>query len=328
MRKNHKRVFAGVSISMIVIIVSVIFFIRFNSGKSDKMQTEGQKQGFQLNDNGTVTLGNGYVAHGFYTKDGKLINSGDDVICEDGYIRGWIEFQQNITETMEYGLIIMTDFVQKKFAVEGKQYNCYRFSLPGNGNVRIAVEIPVEDKAYEMEYLIVPEPDAKNYSMNSESEWNNFNVTKDVRTSSYRIIDGGTESKRVPPVFEKIETKKLEELAFEGNTGFELVKSSKDLRVFDSAKCGSRACLCLGGMRKEVEAYAVVAFCDWKQTEFSKGEFVRCYTSVPDGNYYEEINFPTIKKDCVYQMFAFEMPFESRMGILLHQTFRIKLEMR
>ncbi|MDE7310698.1 MAG: hypothetical protein K2N87_03600 [Eubacterium sp.] len=325
MKNGKKKVFASVFIAVALIAAITVCIGYVYVRKADQGQTKEQKQGFKLNDDGTVTLGLGYSAHGFFTTDGNLVNSGDDILCEDGYIRGQIEFQKNLTEPMEYGLIIMNDFMQKKFAVDNEWFDCYRFSLSGNGTIKIAVEVPVEDNAYEMEYLIVPEPDAKNFSMDNESGWHNFLATKEVSVSSYRITDK-TGKRRVPPVFDQIDTEKLEELESEGNTGFELVKSSKDVSAFASAKSGSHACMCLGSMRKEVDAYAVIAFCDWKQTEITKGQWVRCYTSVPDKNYFEEIILPNEQEDAVYQMFAFELPIESRLKTLVYQTFRIKLE--
>ena len=255
----------------------------------------------------------------------KLVEPGSNVECADGYIKGQIEFQQNVTGSMKYGLIVMSDFIQKKFAVKNKQYDCYRFSLKDEDKIRIEIMIPIDDRAYEMEYLIIPEPDAKNFSMNSESGWNNFLATQGVCTSSYRIIDRNGKI-RVPHEFDQINTINLDELEHKGNTGFELVKSSEDLCVFDSAKAGSRACLCLGGMRKEAEAYAVIAFCNWKQTQITKGQLVRCYTSVPNRNSFDEIIFPNIKENAVYQMFAFELPIEARPIAIVNQTFRIKLE--
>ena len=70
----------------------------------------------------------------------------------------------------------------------------------------------------------------------------------------------------------------------------------------------------------------VVAFCNWKQVEVAKGQLVRCYQSVPDRNSYDEIIFPNIKGDAVYQMFAFEMPIASRAIASVNQTFRIKMK--
>ena len=72
--------------------------------------------------------------------------------------------------------------------------------------------------------------------------------------------------------------------------------------IFDTAKSGGTACLCMGGMQQRDDAYVVVAFCDWKQSELAPGELLRCYTSVPDRNNYEEIRFPDIKEDAVYQI--------------------------
>ena len=61
-------------------------------------------------------------------------------------------------------------------------------------------------------------------------------------------------------------------------------------------------------------------------------ELVYQYNTAEQAKFYLEhmgIDFSDyIKEDTVYQMFAFELPIESRINILLKQTFRIKLEGR
>lgn len=322
--KNIKKTGIICVITMLLAAVLSACFKNTYTKDTDSSQIMPEEE-VKFNDDGTLTLGKGYTAHGLYTNEDKLVEPNSAVVCEDGCIRGLIHFQQNLTGTMEYGLIIMTDFIQKKFAVKGEQYDIYRFSLTEEEEVKFEIELPVDYLAYEMEYLIVPEPDAKNFSMDSQSGWNNFLATQAVYSSSYRIIDqNGNE--RVPHVFDQIDTKELGELDHKGGTGLELLKSSKDLSVFDSAKAGSQVCLCLGGMSKEADAYVLVAFCNWKQTEVAKGEPVRCYTSVPNRNSYDEIILPNINEDVVYQMFAFELPIKSRQIGMVNSTFRIKLE--
>lgn len=322
MKKQSKKVFL---ISGAVIIAGIIVFLFWaNIFKDQKTDDKSEAEGFEFHNDGSVTLEEGYVTHGFYGQDGALVNTGGIAVCEGAFVKGSIEFQQNKQVQMEYGLIIMTDFEQKKFWVHDQTFDCYRFSLSGVDKETIDVKIPIESSTYEIEYLIVPEPESKNFSMDSEVGWNNFNATKDVCSSSFCVAskDGGA---RMPHELEQIDTRKLKLLDFEGNTGFELVKSSMDLSVFDSANAADHVCLCLGGMQKDVKAYAVVAFCDWKQVGITEGELVRCYSSVADQNYFDEIILPNIKDDAVYQMFAFEMPIECRVPGLLKQTFRIKI---
>ncbi len=329
MKKINKRAVAGISVLFVTIIILLTCFKAIFVGQEGNQKTsqsvdQQKSEKIRFNDDGTVTLGEGYTAHGLYTKDGKLVDFGNAVECEGGCIRGCIVFQQNLPGTTEYGLLLMEDFIQKEFKVGNTLFDCYRFSLSGEDTAKVEVELPVMDSAYEMEYLIVPQPDAENFSMDSKSGWNNFLATKNAYASSYKIMDkdGNT---RIPPVYKRVDTAKLGEIQYDGDIGFELVKSREELDVFDAANSGCRACLCLGGMRKEVDAYAVVAFCNWKQTEVAKGQLVYCYQSVPDRNSYDEIIFPNIKEDAVYQMFAFEMPIESRRIASVNQTFRIKI---
>lgn len=320
---KKKKVFAAmIGIFALALLYTGYFFIKTSINRSQELPGNGD---FRLNDNGTVTLGGGMISHGLFSKDGKLINPGEQAECADNKVEGMIHFQQNKQGTMEYGLIFMADFIQTEFLVEKEAFTCYRFSLTGDDQVKFGVQIPVEDNTYEIEYLIVPEPDLKNFSMKNDLEWNNFMATGDVCSGSYRVT-GKNNSKRVPKTLPQIDTSKLKAVDFEGNTGFELVKSSSDIRIFDTAKSGETACLCMGGMQQADDAYVVVAFCDWKQSAIAPGELLRCYSSVPDRNNYEEIHFPEIKEDAVYQMFAFSLPIESRMPSMIRKTLRIKLE--
>ncbi len=320
---KKKKVFAAIiGVFAFALFYTGYVFIQTSTNRSQEPLGKGD---FRLNDNGTVALGDGMISHGLFSKDGKLINPGEKAECADNKVEGKIHFQQNKQGTMEYGLIFMADFIQKEFIVENEAFTCYRFSLTGDDQVKIGVQIPVEDNTYEIEYLIVPEPDLKNFSMENELEWNNFMATRDVCSGSYRIT-GKNDTKRVPVTLPQIDTNKLKAADFQGNTGFELVKSSSDISIFDTAKSGGTACLCMGGMQQRDDAYVVVAFCDWKQSELAPGELLRCYTSVPDRNNYEEIRFPDIKEDAVYQIFAFSLPIESRMLSMIRKTLRIKLE--
>lgn len=292
--------------------------ITFFALKSDEENT-----GFEYHEDGIVTLGEGFTAYGFYSEEGQFVDSGGDIECDNGHVKGQVEFQQNHEGTTEYGLILMLDFIQREFMVEDTAYQMYRFSLTGEDDIRIDVDIDVMEGADRLTYLIIMEPDLRDFSLKDEDGWNNFMVTKNVYSNSYFISD---ESGQIAKEDEVISTDELPELEFDGNVGFELIKSELDMSVFDSAKGGEEAVLCIGGMGTKAEICTAVAFCNWEQVPVIQGELIQSYSCVPGRNSYEKIIFPDMQEEAVYQAFLFDA--SDGYAKPVRPTFRIKIEGR
>lgn len=277
---------------------------------------------FSYNKDGTVTLGEGYVAHGFYTMDEELVDAGGQVVCENGRICGQIHFQQN-ADASNYGLLLLCDFRQQEFYVEGEAYRFYRFSLEGDTEVRIPIELPVDGAAYEMAYLIVPEPDEKEeeFFNGEDIRWDFMQAMQaNVYTSRFVIADeNGMTGQEPDRVY--VDASRLAKI--DQRAVFDVVKSADDISVFPSAKGHGKAGL-LMGEALDKKAWAVIAFCDWEQVEVKDGDLVRYYSSADGGgSRYEEITFPDVEEAAVYQAFAYGL--SDRSSVLVFPSFRIKL---
>lgn len=287
-------------ILLFVIILFLIISVCFTGNKTE-LSKEGiavnggpEAGGFIYRPDGTIELGEGLVAHGFFDVSGKLVKEGNLYLPVDGVVKGTVNLQQNREET-NYMLIVLIDYRQHTFLIDGNRYQNYPFTLSGNTEINIDIEVELEGKsARELVFMIVEEPE------NMKLSYENASASRNYYASRIQLNEEDVELNY---------SVQYREMPFVSNYMFELAKSHKSVKMLLNSKGGDWVELALGGQNEKDMKYAIIAFAGWKQCPIWKNEMLQ-YVSVPAGrNIYFSIQLPEVDEDTPYQIFGFENPY-------------------
>lgn len=279
--------------------------------------------GFSYHDDGTVTLSKGYTAHGFYLPNGRILDEGKKLNTENGVLRGTVNMQQNLSGTVAYGLLLMTDFLQQDFYVEGEKFRFYKFTLTGNDETNISIELPVSEDDMEFEYLIVRSPDVTGFANGDSLDWDKLFEARNAY-SYHAVLNErsdsiGSEEKYLYRLPEELVCEQAE-----NKGGFELFRDRTDMEVFGEAFGGERVVVKIGVPTENTKECRMIAFCDWEQVPLRESASVIVYPNT-EKIFYDEIVLPKPDKDAVYQVFLFEIG-EEHSWRTMNPSFRMDLK--
>lgn len=259
------------------------------------------------NDDGTITLPEGFVGHGLYdVETEKIIEGGTKIEIVDDTFHGSIHFQQNFPIEKSYLLIVMIDYRQHEFDVDGQSFCSYPFQLTGESEISLDVTVPLsESEGSEISFLIVPNPEIKPYMINGEYDWDNMFDDRRPYILRYSLERNFQikEEQEFPANFESFQ-------AEVGTTGFELVKPREELKVCVEGKGGERLDLAVMNQAEEAEetTYVIIGFVDWEQVPVD-GEHLKYYVTVKPGtSVYIPVILPEVTEPSVFQIIAFSEP--------------------
>ncbi|MCM1257119.1 MAG: hypothetical protein NC124_20190 [Clostridium sp.] len=285
-----------------ILMAAFLFFYMILSGITSFFLDFQESQNHVVTDNNNAIVN----SYGLYDLEGKLYHNTDNpVSITDGTFSATCSFgQEDYSGIRNYVLIIMVDFKQTEFEVDGKSYRNYRFSLEDESKCEIEFKLyNLPGDAYEMEYLVFDEPDCMEFSFSDVILGNLFYINtayiERFRFSSSEKPSGSLkyiEGTQVP----------LEEgQSFDGVSLFK-----KDIATdVTEAESGTKICLSIGNRYEEDADFATVAFCNWEQVDILPGEEVFYAKLPPDTPYYYEIDLPKVKENSSYQVVTFDLPF-------------------
>ena len=265
-------------------------------------------QTIQYNEDGTVTLPEGYSGSGFYDIDtGKIYGDRATYTTENGILRGRVLFQQNFPETRHYMFIAMVDYVQQEFIMDGEAYTEFAFDLTGDTKIEFEIELQVPDGATEFTYLFIPEPDEKEFVKDGEIQ-GIFLVLKYFNLYRLRIEDGTGKEGRKPEEYpDEIETVDVTgaRIAY----GFTLMEQDNDKLITEGYSGQQYELLISNEDGEEDKEYVIIAFLNWKQIPLVEG-IETVYVKVPAGKHYMlPVIIPEAGEESVYQIYAFGSPY-------------------
>jgi hypothetical protein len=160
----------------------------------------------------------------------------------------------------------------------------------------------------EFEYMIISEPDMKEFSIDNKNEWKKLLMTKELRTWRLPLSNSMEEnlSLKYDNTYEKFD--------FHGNQlgdGINLTKTHQNIMALPSCKSMEELEIVLGNTSEENSEYVLVAFLNWKQVRFDNENIVK-YVDIPSNtNIYYKLTTPKVDSDTPYQIFAFPKPFNN-----------------
>lgn len=273
-----------------------------------KVEAAEQPDAPVYHEDGTITLPVGAIAYGFYDLEtDKLIDSGTTIKISGNMLQGSIHFQQNFPMERSYLLIIMIDYIQHEFYMEGQSLLSYLFKMEGESEVCLDISIPLsESEGQEFAFIVVPNPEAKSYLAEGDYDWDAMFDDRNSGIARYnldRTISQEEREVEFPGNYESFQA--------EVNTmGFELVKPRDELTVCVEGKGGERLDLAVLNQAEGAEeiAYVVTGFAGWEQVPVD-GEHMKYYITIPpDTSVYIPVILPEVTEPTVFQIVAFSGP--------------------
>lgn len=273
--------------STYIIIVLLIFLI-FNIFVFYKKQTESS-----LNN---VPTGN--IEFGVYNKENKIIDNGTTISYESDIIKHQIEITQNLQAKREYKLIVLVDFIQTNFIVDGKEYESYNIFLNEKDAKKINIKIKnIPQHAHELDYIIIKNP---NYKV-SKNEIERAHILQEIMSLRYKLLDESVDISYKKNYIQSTE-KPLDNIfvSYDENklTIPTIIKQNQNLFTV------------LGNFNNTTIDYAVILLKDWKQINIRGEDKVEFFKLMANQRIYFPLNNSSFKVGSNYQLIAFSNPFK------------------
>lgn len=268
---------------VIIVIITLCFFFIYNKINSPIVKER--------------TLTEGQIAYGILDTEGKIIDNGSSLKLNSNIIQHTISLGQNLTEEREYLIIILVDFIQYIFTVNGHSYSSYSFILKNKAELKIDIEISLPSHAKEIDYLIIKKP---NYLL-EKYDFNKINVLQEILPIRFKISD----------LMGKLEYESDLLTITEGpNDTIFLSEDPYYLKPIIIAKSNEKAMLSIGNIEEEHRDYAVISFLDWKQQVFKDGKMVKYFNTNFNERQVLDIKYPYTDKPANYQVIALPKPYQ------------------
>lgn len=311
---------------VLLLFICIMLFLGYYLTKEKKITTENNQNmestsvlekessfpekidGPIYNKDGSVTIPEGYTACGFYDSEtGKIIDSGTTIKVPSDILRGRIHFQQNFPIERTYLLIILVDYMQHQFFVENQSFQSYPFKLEGENEINLNISVNLtETDGKEFSFLIIPEPEEKNFLIDGEYNWDFMFLGRELIANRYildRLTLQSIEEEEIPQNY--IEFQSEWDIS-----GFELVKSRNNLKAFVEGKGGEMLELLIlnQDQASEDKNYIILSFSDWQQVAVDGENMKYDVTVKANSSISIPITLPEVEVPTIFQIIAFNNP--------------------
>lgn len=299
-RKKKILIIISTLIAILLVLAGVTVFILQNQMQNKKV-TLTLDDGTSYYDDGTMSLAEGSVAYGLFDLENEIYDADRTGNIENNAFSAIASYQQNLPGISNYMAIIMVDYKQVEFEVDGNVYRNYPFSLEDADECNIKFKISNLPKdAHEMAFLVFNDPNCMELSFTDEG-WENISNTH--RVYAERLLFSS--SKGHPDNLSYMEGTQMDKI----DDGVNLSQNSSDITILPEAKSGEEAYLFTGNYYEEDADYVALAFCNWQQVDLLPGIKTFYYKIPSHKTSYYKIELPKVQKDSTYQIIVFNMPF-------------------
>lgn len=279
-------------------------------------------------EDGSVTIQEGYTSNGFYNLEtNAIIDNGTTIEISGDVLQGRISFQQNFPVKRSYLVIVLIDYIQHEFYVEDQSFQSYSFQLEGESKINLDISIFLtESEGTEFSYIIVPQPEEKNYLIDGKYDWNTMFSDRGLIFGRYhldRLYFQAEKEQEFPQDYIEFQA--------EGNiSGFELVESRSNINVSVEEKGGRTLELVFLNQTQESKEtnYVVLGFADWNQIPVD-GIHMKYFVTIPaDTSVSIPVTLPYVEEPTIFQIVAFSDPdcVLDRFNWSNQTTFRVLVE--
>ncbi|MCU4715781.1 hypothetical protein OCE25_26235 [Bacillus cereus] len=278
-------------IFLVFIFVLIISFLYFFTKDSFVVKPTGSEEG-------RLAKSSNNLGYGMYGQDGKIIDNGSILEVDNTNIHSKLSLSHLIDNGREYKIIVMNNFRQVLFGVDGEKNISYDFYAKPNTIVDTTILNEVDKDIKEVDYLIIKKPNFLLEKFDPEP----IGSLQQILSLRYNI-----ENKAIPfreSIFPLFTSNK-------GPIDSVFISETKDkLNALTSAKSGQDVYLTVGNISNEVIRYALVALLDWEQVPLIDDEFIHYVTVNPNEKKVYQLKLPETEVKKNYQVLAFPFPYE------------------
>ncbi|ARU59635.1 hypothetical protein CBW65_00025 [Tumebacillus avium] len=242
--------------------------------------------------------GSNTISYGLYEPDGKIIDNGTVLTPgPDNRITKVLSLSHFIEVDRKYGLVVLEDFKQIPFTVDGKTQTFYSFVMTPNKTINLKIDLTVSDGVQELDYLIIKKPeylvtdqDIEKASALQEALPLRFPINRQDNSLNYAVPAQTFTSGPNDNVF--------------------ISRQAEELKILFQSKDDEPAYLSVGNIQKQDVDYALVAFQNWEQVPVDGQQPVLFTKLKPGERAVYPLQFPGTDAEQNYQIFAFPKPFQ------------------
>lgn len=242
--------------------------------------------------------GSNTISYGLYEPDGKIIDNGTVLTPgADNRITKVLSLSHFIEVDRKYGLVVLEDFKQIPFTVDGKTQTYYSFDMTPNQTVNIKIDLTVRDGSQELDYLIIKKPeymvtdqDIEKASALQEALPLRFPINRKDNSLDYAVPAQTFTSGPNDNVF--------------------ISRNAEELKILFQSPDDEPAFLSVGNIQKQDVEYALVAFQNWEQVPVNDRHPVLYAKVKPGERIVYPLQFPGTDAEQNYQIFAFPKPYQ------------------
>ncbi len=244
-----------------------------------------------------IESNSGNIAVGLYEPNGKLIEEGSVLkYPEDGQLIKVISLSHFFDKEGDYGLIILRDFNQAEFEVDGKKHLMYPFIVKPNQTINIKTKIEIKKGIKELDYLVIKKP---NYLLKEENI-QKASFLQNVIAMRFLIEKG--EEKKIPFYTKPFKT-------FDSPSTSLFISRSNNLKLMYTSKSNEEVFLSIGHPEGKNSDFAVVAFLNWKQVPLNSQKIN--YVNVEkEKREVFLLRLPQVSREYNYQVVSFPKPYQ------------------
>lgn len=220
----------------------------------------------------------------------------EPIVPKDGVLHNKFSLTHDFSFDAKYGLLVLVDYLQVNFLVNGEQYSFYPIKLGANETIELELEVQELDDANDILYLIVFQPD---YQL----EEGDISRAMDLFLDSYikSPLNEGEKS------MDELLFEKPSQISQEGvnSDQMRLLREMNEFILMTRAKSEEEIYFEIGNDLEQDIPYSIIALQNWEQIPFENGDLIKHVKVKPGNSHYYDLTLPSVDDNVNYQLIAF-----------------------
>ncbi|MFJ7752950.1 hypothetical protein ACQKGI_15615 [Peribacillus muralis] len=275
-------------IGITLLLIGISVWISYNKMEN----TKGVQPGFRE--------GSNTISYGLLDDDGKVMNNGSTLEPINNKLEYTLSLSNFIEVEREYAVMVLRNFEQTPFTVEGKPYSVYTFKAKPNKSIEFDLSVATNDRTTEIDYLIFKKPN----NLIDKLDISKMDTLQEVLPMRFMVKSKGEEPKAAADLIP-------DDMVKEGpNDTIFVSKQKEELIILPAAKSGEHVFLSVGNIGEKEENYNIIALNEWQQVSLGKDQLVGHVAVNPGERKVFEYKLPQVRHDSNFQVIALPKPYE------------------
>ncbi|MGE7762092.1 hypothetical protein [Peribacillus sp. NPDC097895] len=277
----------------VILLIGISGWLLYDNKSAEKTNgnTKGVQPGFEESSN--------TISFGLLDENDKVVNNGSILEPKENKLEYTFSLSNFIEVERDYALIVLDNFKQIPFTVQGKKFNVYPFNAKANKTVEFKTSISVKKDTSEIDYLVIKKP---NY-FTEKLDIPKMHSLQEILPLRFQVKNNSQKQKTA--------TFTPEEMFNEGpNDTIFISKQKEELTILPTERSGEDIYISVGNINEEKENYNIIALSNWKQVPFENNELVGNVLVNPGERKVFKFKLPFVKADSNFQVIALPRPYE------------------